>query len=81
MLLLRAIHHSIRLSQRIPLRVSANLADTCLASYHSFKPTDSHRHATASSHTPFQSSQRADSNEGLPNPGGRLPGKLPSFSL
>ena len=28
---------------------------------------------------PFNSPQRADSNEGLPNPGGRLPGELPFF--
>ena len=76
---LRALYHSIRLSERIPMRVSLTLADTCLASYHSFQSSDSYRHATASSHIPFNSSQRADSNEGLPDPGGRLPGELQFF--
>ena len=67
MLPLRAIHHSTRLSERIPMRVSPTLADASLASYHSFKPTDSHRHATGSSYIPFHSSQRADSNGVLPD--------------
>ena len=49
------------------MRVSPTLADASLASYHSFKPTDSHRHATAASHIPFDSSQRADSNGVLPD--------------
>ena len=65
---LRAIYHSIRLSERIPMRVSPTLADACLVSYHSFQSTDSYRHATASSHIPFDSSQRADSNGALPDP-------------
>ena len=64
---LRALYHLICLSERIPMRVSPTLADTSLASYHSFKPTDSHRHATASSYIPFDSSQRADSNGVLPD--------------
>ena len=76
MLPLRAIHHSNRLSERIPMRVFPTLADACLASYHPFHSNDSYRHATASSHIPFDSSQQADSNEGLPDPGGRLPGEL-----
>ena len=67
MLQLRAIYHSIRLSERILMRVSPTLADAGLASYHSFKPTDSHRHATGSSYIPFNSSQRADSNGMLPD--------------
>ena len=62
MLPLRAICHLIRLSERIPMRVSPTLAEASLASYHSLKPTDSHRHATGSSYIPFDSSQRADSN-------------------
>ena len=49
------------------MRVSPTLADTSLASYHSFKPSDSHRHATASSYIPFDSSQREDSNGVLPD--------------
>ena len=132
MLPLRAIHHSNRLSERIPMRVSLTLADACLASYHSFHSSDSYRHATASSHIPFDSSlradsnglppvpirplaielslslrisftgsslpegyrhapasspiplnpsQRADSNEGLPDPSGHLPGELPLLSV
>ena len=67
MLPLRAIYHSIRLSERIPMRVSPTLADASLVSYHSFKPTDSHRHATGSSYIPFDSSQRADSHGVLPD--------------
>ena len=67
MLPLRAIHHSNCLSERIPMRVSPTLADASLASYHSFKPTDSYRHASALSHIPFDSSQQADSNGVLPN--------------
>ena len=67
MLPLRAIYHSIRLSERIPMCVSLTLGDASLASYHSFKPTDSHRHATGSSYIPFDSSQRADSNGVLPD--------------
>ena len=60
---LRAIYHSIRLSERIPMRVSPTLADACLASNNSFQSTDSYRHATASSHIPFDSPRLADSNE------------------
>ena len=60
---LRAIYHSILLSERIPMRVSPTLADFCLASYHSFQSTDSYRHATASSHIPLDSPRLADPNE------------------
>ena len=67
MLLLRAIHHSNRLSQRIPMGISPTLADPCLASYHAFHSTDSYKHATSSSHIPFVSSQQADSNSVLPD--------------
>ena len=49
----RAIHHSIPLSERIPMRVSPTLADTCLPSYPYFKSTDSYRQATSSSDRPF----------------------------
>ena len=62
MLLLRVIHYSNRLSERILMRVSPTLADALLASYPSFMSTDSHRHATGSSNIPFDSSQQADSN-------------------
>ena len=79
MLPLRVIYHSIRLSERIPMRASPTLADTCVVCYPSFSFTDSYRHATAASLIPFKLSQRADSNEGLPDPGGRLPGELPFF--
>ena len=61
--LLRAIYHSIRLSERIPIRVFPTVADACLASYPSFKSTDSYRHVFAVSHIPFEPSPRADSNE------------------
>ena len=64
---LQAIYHSIRLSERIPIRVSPTLADACLASYNSFQSTDSYRHATASSPIPCDSSRRVDSNELLPD--------------
>ena len=66
---LRAIYHSIRLSERIPMRISLTLADACLADYHSLQSIDSYRpgHATSLSHIPFDSSQRADSNVALPD--------------
>ena len=64
---LQALYHSIRLSERIPMRVSPTRADACLASYHSFKPTDSYRHPTVSSHILFNPSRRADSNGMLPD--------------
>ena len=67
MLPLRAIYHSYRLSERIPISVSPTLADACLVSYPSFRSTDSYRHATAVSDMPFDSSQRADSNGVLPD--------------
>ena len=67
MLPLQAIHHSNRLSERIPIRVSPTLADAILVSYPSFKSTDSHTHPTGSSYIPFDSSQRADSNGVLPD--------------
>ena len=75
---LRALYHSIRLSERIPMLVSPTLADTCLASYHYFQSTDSYRHATASSHIPFDSSRRVDSNELLPDLIRLLAGNLAS---
>ena len=79
MLLLRVIYHSIRLSERIPMRASPTLADACLVRYPSFSFTNSYRHATAANLIPFKPSQRADSNECFPDPGGRLPGTLPFF--
>ena len=79
MLLLRAIYHSNCLSERIPMMASPTLADACLVRYPSFGFTDSYRHATAASHIPFKPSQRADSNEGLPDPGGRLPSEVDLF--
>ena len=79
MLPLGAIHHSNRLSERIPMRVSPTLADACLVSYHSFKPTDSYRHATALSHIPFDSSRRADSNKLPPDSIRQLVLELTSF--
>ena len=65
---LQAIHHSNHLSERIPMRVSPTLADTCLASYHSLQSTDSYGHATASGNIPFDSSRQGDSNELPPDP-------------
>ena len=67
MLPLRAIYHSNRLSEWIPMRVSPTLADACLASYPSFRSTNSYRHATSLSHIPFDLSQRADSDGVLPD--------------
>ena len=49
------------------MRASPTLTDVCLVSYPSFKSTDTYRHATAASHIPFDSSQRADSNGVLPD--------------
>ena len=76
--LVRALYHSIRLSERIPMMVSPTLADTCLVSYHSFQSTKSYSHATASSPILFGSSQRADSIELLPNSIRPLAGHLTS---
>ena len=59
----RALYHSIRLSERIPIKASPTLADACPASYPPFESTDSYRHAIRTSLTPFDSAQRADSNE------------------
>ena len=67
MLPLRTIYHSNLLSERIPMRVSPTLVDACLASYPSFRSTDSYRRATTASYIPFDSSQRADSNGVLPD--------------
>ena len=78
---LRALYHSIRLSERIPMKASPTLADACPASYPSFQSTDHYRHATGTSPTPFDSSQRAHCNEGFPDPGGRLHGELPFLSV
>jgi len=59
----RALYHSIRLSKRIPIVYSLTPADADLVSHHSFSFANTDGHATTSSHTPFNSSQRADSNE------------------
>ena len=52
---LRAIYHSIHLSERIPMSASPTLADACLVRYPSFESADSYRHANAASHIPFDS--------------------------
>ena len=49
------------------MRASPTLADACQVSYPFFKSTDTYRHATAASHIPFDSSQKADSNGVLPD--------------
>ena len=64
---LQALYHSISQGERIPMRASPTLADSCPVSYLSFESTDSHRHATFSSHIPFESSRRPDSNGVLPD--------------
>ena len=67
MLPLRAIHHSNRLSERIPANPTPSQSANCLSRYPSFSPADSYRDATAASHIPFDSSQQADSNGVLPD--------------
>ena len=62
---LRAIYHSIRLVRRILMRPLRTLADAWLVRYPSFSCTKSYSHATATSHTPIDSSRPADSNETL----------------
>ena len=64
---LRALYHSIRLSERIPMRPPPTLADSWLEIYPSFSSADSYRHATASYPIPFDWPQRADSDKMLPD--------------
>ena len=61
----RAIYHSIHLVRRILIRPLRTLADARLVRYPSISSTRSYSHATATSHTPFDSSSPADSNETL----------------
>ena len=64
---LRAIYHSIRFVRRILMRPLRTLADAWLVHYPSFSFTESYSYATATSHTPIDSSRPADSNETLPD--------------
>ena len=64
MLPLRAIYHSNRLSECIPMRASLTLAKACLVSHPSFKSTHS---STTVSHILFDLSQQVDSHEVLLN--------------
>ena len=61
----RAIYHSIRLVRRILIRPLRTLADVWLVCYPSFPSTESNSHATATCHTPIDSSCLADSNHTL----------------
>ena len=59
----QAIYHWNRLVRRILIRPLRTLADACLVCYPSFCSTESYSHAPATSHTAFDSSRPADSNE------------------
>ena len=76
---LQAIYHSIRSSERIPMRVSPARTEICLASYQSFQSSDSYRHGTASSHILFDSSRRVDSIKRPPDSVQLLVVELTSF--
>ena len=78
---LRAIDHSIRLVCRILMRPLRTLADAWLVRYPSFSFTESYSYATATSHTPIDSSRTADSNETLPDGIGPLLVELPQLSV
>ena len=74
-----ALYHITRLSEQIPADPSPSQSANWLWRYPSFSPADSYGDATAASHIPFDLSQRADSNEGLPDPGECQHGELPLF--
>ena len=61
----RPIYHSNRLIRWILIRPLRTLADACLVRYPSFSSTESYSHAPAMSHTAFDLSRPADSNESL----------------
>ena len=61
----RAIYHSNRLVRRILMRPLRTLADTWLVRCLSFSSTECYCHASAMSHTAFDSFRPADCNETL----------------
>jgi len=92
---LRNLYHSIPLDQRIPTGPVPMLSDCWLNRYayfctrvqvpraRTFKllATGCYRHADAWRPIPFDSPQRADSNEALPESGGHLPGEVSAFFI
>ena len=64
---LRAIYDSIRLIRRMPIRLLRTLADPWLVCYPSISSTESYSHDPATSHIPFNSSRRPDSNKTIAN--------------
>ena len=61
----RAIYHSNRLVRRILMRPLRTLADAWLVRYLSFSSTGCYSQSPATSHTAFDSSLPAESNEAL----------------
>ena len=90
---LRNLCHSISLDQRIPTHPVPMLSDHWLNGYtyfctrvpraSTFKllATGCYRHADASRPIPFDSPQRAESNETLPDSGGHLPPEISAFFI
>ena len=88
---LRNLHHSIPLDRRIPTNPVPMLSDRWLKSYqpictslpwvNTFKlfATECYKHADASRPIPFDSPQRADYNDALPDSGGYLPAEISAF--
>ena len=75
----RAIYHSNRLVRRILIRSLRTLADAWLVCYPSFSSTESYSQAPSTSHTVFNSSRPADSNEALADPIRPLAVELPQL--
>jgi len=88
---LRNLHHSIRLSLRIPTHPVPTLSDHWLNGYAYFGTlvlqvsafkllaTVCYRHVDASGPIPFDSPRQADSNGTLPDSGGHLPAEVSAF--
>jgi len=88
---LRNLYHSIPLDRRIPTHPVPMLSDRWLKCYPNLCPCvpqvstfqlsapGCYRHADASRPIPFDSPQRADSNETLPDSGGHLPAEVSAF--
>ena len=76
---LRALYHSIHLSERISMRPPPTIADAWLEIYPSFFSADSYRYATTLWPIPFDSSRPADSDKVLPDSIRLLVVELTSF--
>ena len=90
---LRNLYYSIPLGRRIPTHPVPMLSDNWLNGYPHFctsvpwastfklLASGCYRHADASRHIPFDSPQRPDSNETLPDSGRHLPPEISAFFI